>query len=430
MEILNSTAKKRTILVVSDGKQDMTKIVTILEKKYYVIYLDNPDRDYARIRKQTNAISAAIVSATEAAENEYALFDWMRRHSDTAAIPILVYCGGEQEIVVAEQCLERGAVDMIMAPFYEKIIYHRIENAIRLKDSATFYEIEHMLKDLPSNIYLKDSEGKYVFATHYWHHLEHPDDPDWTIRGKTDIEIRKDRDNAKKAMESDMEILRTGQGTSYVIEIKEDGMREFYELIKEPVRDHEGNITGIIGLINDVTDMQLLRIQLEEKATHDELTGADNRNCFEQFASGLQSSSKFPVSIISADCNSLKYINDNYGHLVGDEYIRMSVMLFRMVLPERAHIFRTGGDEFIMILPATEEEQAKEYVQKMKEESRQFKIKDRKLSIAYGVASLTESHSDMRECLELADRNMYEDKRVQKSKEKEKYRYDAKMIQL
>ena len=65
--------------------------------------------------------------------------------------------------------------------------------------------VERMLKSLPSNIYFKDMEGKYVFCTHYWNHINTPkNDPTWTIRGKYDIDIRKDKENAIKAMEEEV----------------------------------------------------------------------------------------------------------------------------------------------------------------------------------------------------------------------------------
>ena len=78
-----------------------------------------------------------------------------------------------------------------------------------------------ILKEIPSNIFFKDTECRYVFSTHYWRHLQGADDPSWDIAGKTDLEIRKDKENAKLAMEQDREIIRTGKGTSYVIEINQ-----------------------------------------------------------------------------------------------------------------------------------------------------------------------------------------------------------------
>lgn len=416
MEIINSANKKRTLLLFHDESDTFEELIVILEKKYRIRLYDNSNCELIIAKEGAEAVSAVILCASDAAANNYSLFECLERDSMLSALPVLIYCADINDFCIAGECLKRGAVDVIVPPLYEDFVFNRIENAIRMKDSATFYEIETMLKELPSNIYLKDAEGRYIFATHYWHHLDHSDDPDWTIRGKTDIDIRKDKENAIIGMKSDMEMLKTGKGTSYVIEINEDDIREFFEVIKRPVRDSKGNITGIIALINDVTESELLRISLEEKAMKDELTGADNRHRFDLFVADIGNSSKLPISFISADCNDLKAINDTYGHLVGDEYIRTAVLLFRMILPENSRVFRIGGDEFVIVLPYTDEEQAAEYVRKLKEESTQFKIKDKHISISYGTSCLKSINQTIRECLEQADKNMYIDKKEHKRK--------------
>lgn len=415
MEILNSGAKKRTLLLVYDSEEMLDALRGILEQEYKLILVEHDDRDFSRVLEESvDAISAAVISAAEAARDDFALFRWISESSTAEAVPLLVYCGGEADRPYVGGCLERGAVDVLIPPLLPEVALNRIRNAIRLKDSATFLEIERMLNKLPSLIYLKDAEGRYVFSTHYWHHLEHGDDPDWTIRGKTDVEIRKDKENAIKAMESDREIIRTGKGTDYVIEVNADGMREFLEIIKEPVYDKHSRINGIIALINNVTESQLMRLSFEEKAMKDELTGADNRRCFEQFAAGLESSCQLPVSIISADCDDLKYINDTYGHLVGDEYIRMAVLLFKMVLPKDSYVFRTGGDEFVLVLPNSDEQAAAGYIRRMKDEEQHFRIKDRTISISYGASCIRNENQTLHGCLDVADKRMYENKREHK----------------
>ena len=75
------------------------------------------------------------------------------------------------------------------------------------ENSLTFEELEDILSKLPSNIYLKVAVGKYIFATHYWHHLDHGNNENWTICGKTDYEIRKNKENALLSMEKDKEII-------------------------------------------------------------------------------------------------------------------------------------------------------------------------------------------------------------------------------
>lgn len=119
-------------------------------------------------------------------------------------------------------------------------------------------DLERVLKALPSCIYLKDTEGKYLFATHYWEHIgKH--DPGWSIRGKTDLEIRENKENARLAMEQDRKILETGEGATYTIQEYDDHELQYLELIKNPVFDDEGNIVGIVGLINNVTEQELMR---------------------------------------------------------------------------------------------------------------------------------------------------------------------------
>lgn len=89
------------------------------------------------------------------------------------------------------------------------------------------------------------------------------------FRGKTDLDIRKDKKNAMKAMEADRRIIETGQGTEYIIEENQDGIQDYLQLIKRPVYDENGKVSGIIALINNITDYQLLKLELEKQAKTD-----------------------------------------------------------------------------------------------------------------------------------------------------------------
>lgn len=417
MEIMNSDNKKRTVLMVTNSGTDMSHLKAALDKEYRTILADNGCHDFEQIKERSGELSAVVVCASEAAANNFALFDWVFQDSITAAIPMLICCKTD-EVSIAEECLKRGAVDILLPETPEALVLNRIANSIRLKDSASFPEIEKMLRELPSNIYLKDDKGRYIFATHYWHHIEHNDDPDWTIRGKTDVDIRKDKENAAKAMQADMELLKTGKGTDYIIEINTDGVQEFMEVIKRPVKDEDGNITGIIGLINNVTEQELLKRRLEEKALMDELTGVGNRHSFELYAETLSLREMLPVCIISADCNDLKTINDTYGHLVGDEYIRMASLLIRTVIPQNSRIFRVGGDEFIIMIPYADENAAQDYIRRLKDEEKLFIIKEKPISISYGACCMEKLTDNIFNYIETADQRMYDNKRKYKEKKK------------
>lgn len=420
MEVLTDNHQKRTLLAIFEDDSDFAGLKELLGDYYLFERCCDVSKGMQAIKELCDSVSAVIVKKDFVAGNCMENYLQIQNDPKMSTLPIVLYIDGEVTDEVAE-LLENGIDDMISPYFKGRIVHHILERAIKIKDSTTFYEIEKMLRELPSLIYLKDSEGKYVFSTHYWHHLKQDGDPDWNIRGKTDVDIRKDKENAKMAQQKDMEILATGKGTSYTIEVNADGIQDFLEIIKQPVRDKNGNVTGIIGLINNVTDKELLKRQLEEKTKTDQLTGLFNRSYFEQYTAGLGEHDIFPVTFVSADCNWLKMINDTYGHLVGDEYLRMTALLFKVVLPQDAKVFRVGGDEFIIVLPKTDAQQAGEIISRLKAEEKMFAIKEKNVSISYGSYTMQGCHGckQFDRCsncvimaVEQADKEMYHSKRL------------------
>ena len=260
----------------------------------------------------------------------------------------------------------------------------------------------------------KDTECRYLFATHYWNHIEHDDSEEWSIRGKTDLEIRKDKENAALAYEQDKKILETGVGCNYVIEVCLDGETEYLEIFKNPVRDKDGHIIGIVGLINIVTDRINLQKKLEAYAQTDIMTGLYNRRFLEYWITNEIKAHLFPISVISADCDGLKIANDTYGHYVGDEIIRMSALIFKSQMPDYAVMFRMGGDEFLIILPKTNEEQTQNYVETLKLAAQKINIKGLPLSISYGIYTMNDTDEDVMNAVKIADKNMYGEKERKK----------------
>lgn len=268
---------------------------------------------------------------------------------------------------------------------------------------------EDALKQLPSMIYLKDIDCKYVFCTHYWRHLKTDGTPNWTIKGKTDLEVRKDIDNAILAHEQDKKILETGEGCQYTITIKQDGITEYLEIIKKPVFK-DGKIVGIIGLINDITQRIKLEKELATSATTDFLTGLYNRRYLDNWLENMNEPRLYPLTLISADCNGLKYINDTYGHHIGDDYIKISARILKRALPSESVIFRMGGDEFLAIVPNTNEEEAIKFLQRLEKIASICEIKDESISISYGISTVNSIEEDFSQHMKIADEKMYEEK--------------------
>lgn len=285
-------------------------------------------------------------------------------------------------------------------------------------DSLTFSELENMLKRLPCNIYLKDTECRYVFMSHYWHHLDFKPDDQWDIRGKTDYEIRKDKNNAYKALESDREVIRTGKGTSYVISFNENGRQEYLEIIKEPVFDEAGNVSGIVGLINDITESEMMKNRLKSLAMTDPLTGLKNRTCFLDEIDRIDKK-RYPLVCISFDCDGLKIFNDTYGHDVGDDYIKMVSIIIQLTIPSNASLYRMGGDEFLAVLFNSDFGSAQKMMEQLRERCLSYELKDRNVSVSYGIAVAETATENLNAILAKADFNMYQNK-SEKKKQAEK----------
>ncbi len=404
---------RRKLLIIDDDAQNRQELCLLLSEEYKCIEFDNIREGKAFLEENGAVVAAILLKPGVSPTDEDGFLEYVQSKADFSTIPVLMLVN---DVIAAESSgrLGHGFVDCIGRPYYPAIIRNRISNAIMLKDSLTYYGIEKMLKALPSNIYLKDKEGRYIFATHYWHHLDHSDDPNWTIRGKTDPDIRKDKENAIAAQRKDMEIIETGHGAAYTIEINADGLQEFYDIVKEPLFDDSGSISGIIGLVHNVTEHEQLKREFHRQATTDELTGLHNRVYFYEYMRELPSKDVFPVSLISTDCDNLKKINDTYGHMAGDEYLRMSAQLFRTVLPDDCVMFRMGGDEFLLLLPSTTAEQAAEYVAQLKQNEPQFHVGSWQLSVSYGIATLNGRDDSLEKCISQSDQNMYREKREKK----------------
>ena len=365
-----------------------------------------------RAVEQEETLSAVLIDTPSAIPDIRRMIRFVNeRNNDLLAFPVLILTD-ETHIAADEQYLGGMVVDCIMKPVRTAVLKNRVANAEQLVSSVSFTEFSKMLQSLPANIYLKDNKARYVFSSQTWHHLNTAEDPDWTIRGKTDIDIRKDKENAQKALESDLELIRSGKGTSYIIE-ENDGDQEYLQIIKEPLFYEDGRVRGIIALINIVTEQEQMRRKLRERYITDQLTRVYNRSYYTEYLAELEHHAPDPLSIIIADCDHLKQINDTCGHIAGDDYIRSCAELLRFCLPEEALVFRTGGDEFAVFLPGTGAEETKHLIEQLRKRQSKYRIDGNTLSVSFGCSTMQGDH-DLKRYIADADQNMYADKQARK----------------
>jgi len=171
---------------------------------------------------------------------------------------------------------------------------------------------------------------------------------------------------------------------------------------------------AVLGSIMDITARKEFEEKLKYMSQHDQLTGLFNRTFFEAEMSRLKnnSSSDFPVAVISADLDGLKLINDTLGHEKGDLFLQECAGLLKKALPLSAILARVGGDEFAALLPRCSAEEAEEilnHIRKLLEE-----YNDKKpalpLSLSLGLALASHSGVPLEETFKKADEVMYRDK--------------------
>ncbi|MFO7815510.1 MAG: sensor domain-containing diguanylate cyclase [Halanaerobiales bacterium] len=152
---------------------------------------------------------------------------------------------------------------------------------------------------------------------------------------------------------------------------------------------------------------------------HDQLTGLYNRNFFSEEIKRLDTSRKIPISIIVSDFNDLKYINDTYGHKVGDKFLKTYAEILQNNSRKEDIIARWGGDEFVILLPKTNQKITENLLDRIKESVSKVKIKGEELSIAWGYAIKDSEEQDIEEIFKKADEIMYENKKLIKNNNRE-----------
>ena len=174
-----------------------------------------------------------------------------------------------------------------------------------------------------------------------------------------------------------------------------------------PIVDMGDNISGVVINFHDLTE----KLETEHRVYRDPLTGAYNRRFFEEEWKRAIVGDNLPLSLIVADIDGLKTVNDTQGHQAGDDLIVKTAQVLQSVLRQGDIVARIGGDEFAMILWNTSREGAEKVISRMMEGCAQTSVAGQTISCSFGCAEMRSADENITDLMAEADARMYEAKR-------------------
>jgi diguanylate cyclase (GGDEF)-like protein len=148
-----------------------------------------------------------------------------------------------------------------------------------------------------------------------------------------------------------------------VVNYKLDGSELHVHLQFSVLPGHEDDWSLVQVALTDITARKKAEAYLEYLGKHDVLTKLYSRSFYVDELNRLERKAPYPVTIVVADLNGLKDANDRLGHAAGDELLRRVGEVLNKAVDRPRTAARIGGDEFALLLPATDERQSQRVIE-------------------------------------------------------------------
>jgi len=303
-----------------------------------------------------------------------------------------------REIVQAHEKIEQEMLDR-----------KHVESS--LKDTEAKYR--SLVESTEDSIYLVDQTYRYLFINkkhlnrmgllpdqflgHFYHEFHSPEE-------------------TSQFMEHVNQVFETGASVQSEHMSKRDN--NYFLQTLSPVKDQDGKIVAITVISKDISDRKRMEEELRSLSLTDELTGLYNRRGFLALADQylkIVNRMKNKISILYADLDDLKTINDVFGHKEGDRAIIEAAGILRETFRESDVAARIGGDEFVVMPAVISNASLETVIARLHnnialvnaQAGRSYQI-----SISYGIALYDpEEPCTIGELLDRGDKMMYENKK-------------------
>lgn len=197
--------------------------------------------------------------------------------------------------------------------------------------------------------------------------------------------------------------------------VRSDGSTVWLSLLSRPIQWNGEQVVQVTAM--DITEQQVLRERLEHRANYDGLTNLLNRRAvMELLEKQFDHDQRYANSLccVLIDFDNFKSVNDQYGHHVGDEVLKLFAATCKKSIRKSDFIGRWGGEEFVLVLPNTDVEQAVAIAERICESMTKLRVAAENVyvgfSVSMGVSFLSNDISSVEQLVSKADKALYQAK--------------------
>ncbi|HEV2856164.1 MAG TPA: sensor domain-containing diguanylate cyclase [Thermoanaerobaculia bacterium] len=283
--------------------------------------------------------------------------------------------------------------------------------------------LQQIMDAMTEHIAVLDEKGRIVMVNQTWRRFaEGNGSPDVDWRGISYLEVC--RRGATEAGEEGRQARVVLEGLQAVLSGKLPHFQWEYPC-HSPQKERwfllnatplTGSPGGAVVTHIEITDRKLREQEILRQAHQDPLTGLANRRLVEKQALQLLSAARRsgkPVAVLALDLDGFKPVNDTYGHAAGDQILKAVAARLLAACRKDDLVARVGGDEFVVLLPGTGAEAAKEIMERLDSALRQpipLAGQEIRIGASLGVAIFPTQAWTFRGLLQEADAAMYKAK--------------------
>ncbi|MFA0815618.1 MAG: HD domain-containing phosphohydrolase [Anaerofustis sp.] len=204
--------------------------------------------------------------------------------------------------------------------------------------------------------------------------------------------------------------LKKYELANHSILVSKDGTERPIEDTAAPIYDENGLLGGVVLVLRDFSEKREKGRQIEYLSYHDQLTGLYNRRFVDQESAALDNEVFYPLTVMYADVNGLKIINDAFGHDQGNHLLVKFADILTDSLPKEQIISRIGGDEFLVLMPNTSAAEAHELMDLIREKTESEEVMNINMSVSFGSATKYDDSDTLQEVMRQAENIMYSKK--------------------